>query len=201
MLTPPSTASGVEGEDEDLARAAHRARSRTGDGGGANNQREPRSHDRAREVAGTEHALRAAAGRAARALRLRLRENHVLRGLRHRTRSRVCRGECRLLHGTARRARQARHAEDRPGKADRRSDDAQRNGPGCEAGRQPGVHHAPDRQDRRVLQALDREKRPAGSEDAALADGRSHCRRARRPRTSTWPRCGRRWTRPSIPPG
>jgi hypothetical protein len=46
---------------------------------------------------------------------------------------------------------------------------------------QPGVRHAPDRQDRRVLQTVDREKRVAGSEDATLADGRSDpCGRATR---------------------
>ena len=48
------------------------------------------------------------------------------------------------------------------------------NGQGAarEASRQTGVHHSADREDRRIVHALDREKRTARSEDAALADGR-----------------------------
>ena len=71
---------------------------------------------------------------------------------------------------------------------------------GREAGRQPGVRHAADRQDRRVLHAVDREERAAGSEDAAVADGRLLPTGAPPP-ASTWARCRRRSTRPSIPRG
>ena len=98
----------------------------------AGSGRSPGAH-RAGEVAGTEHAVRATAGRPAGALRRWLREDHVLRGLCHGTRSRVCRRECRLLYGAVCGACQARHAEDRPRKADRRSDDAQRHARGWQS--------------------------------------------------------------------
>ena len=70
-------------------------------------------------------------------------------------------------------------------RAHRPGDDAQRHGRGRAAGRQPGVRHAADRQDRRVLHAVDREERAAGSEDTAVADGRRRCRTAICRRAST----------------
>src|SRR6266704_4834076 len=64
--------------DEDLRSAG--CRRTVGNGSHRTDSRRSAGAHRAREVTGTEYAVRAAAGRAAGALRLWLRQDHVLRG-------------------------------------------------------------------------------------------------------------------------
>ena len=135
-------------------------------------ERPTRFSDRPGEVARARHALRAAAGRPAGTSRRRLRQGHVLRRVRHRTRPRLRRRARRLLHRPVRGARPARQAGDRsrrPGgarhAAQRRA--AHRRSPG-----RSGMPHAAGGSGDAELHARAGREPAARPGDSAVADGR-----------------------------
>ena len=70
-----------------------------------------------------------------------------------------------------------------------------------EAGRQPGVRDAADRQDRRVVHAVDRHAQGAGPEDDGVADGRRAAKRSAARRRGHGEGAGGRSTpRSTLPP-
>ena len=110
------------------------------------------------------------------ALRIRLRENHVLVRVHYRDSIRPSQPE-NVGYFTAPYAERAKLGTPKIDREKRTVEVTMPNGTGAhgEAGRQSGLRDAADREDRCVLQAVDREERAPGSEDATVAHGRSCC--------------------------
>ena len=149
---------------------------------------------------GARHGVRGAAGRPAVAPHRRVRQDALLRGLRHRARRGLRGGERRLLQRSVRVPPPGHGARGRPRPAPRPPDAPRRRRADGDVQRRPRLRRAAARRGRRLLRAGRDPQQPAGSRDHAVADGGRAARGPAPGRASTPARCGRRSTPPSSRP-